>query len=196
MIRLTSPVRAEEKEKEKKRERKRCKEGGRDAYKTLAQIPLPLQLTKKKKRCFIIFFFHFFFFKRGIHLCPSNLLPSSPRTLTRQRISRSICSLLTKGEWAAIWLRTSKTKKMQFKTERSDFSGYSHAPSKMSKATAIAFDTLLVWEAELAAGGVFSSGAICAKHLGTPALRVSFTAASLPSPPSQPCCLDNKEERF
>lgn len=61
---------------------------------------------------------------------------------------------------------------MQFKTERSDFSGYSHAPSKMSKATAIAFDTLLVWEAELAAGGVFSSGAICAKHLGTPALRV------------------------
>lgn len=53
------------------------------------------------------------------------------------------------------WIEN-ESKKLQSKTERSDFVGYSYAPPKMAKATAIAFNTLLVWEAEAAAGGVFS----------------------------------------
>lgn len=89
-----------------------------------------------------------------------------------------------------------ESKKSQSETERRDFGGYSHAPPKMSKARAIVFDRLPVWEAEVAAGGVLSSGALCANRSRTPAQRVSFTTASLPSTPSQPCYLGNKAERF
>lgn len=98
MIRLTSPVRAEENEKEKKEKENAAKKVEEMPARPWLKFPCHCNSPKRKNGAF----FFYFFFNRGIPLCPSNLLPSSPRTLTRQRISRGICSLLTKGEWAAI----------------------------------------------------------------------------------------------
>lgn len=79
MVRLTSePV--SKRKRGKNGEGKALQRRWKDVCKTLAYIPPATSTIKKKKWCFI----SSYFFNRGPYICPSNLLPSNPRTLTRR----------------------------------------------------------------------------------------------------------------
>lgn len=133
----------------------------------LAWIPWPLQPTKKVKNG-ALFLIDFKKKKKATLLCPNNLLPSSPRTLTRQRINRNtIGSLLSRAEWAATWI---SQKKFQSRVERSYFSGYPHAPPKMSNATATAAG---LGSRACCRRSVYLEGSLC-KPLGYPSSEGEF----------------------